>query len=286
MDKNRVSIITKWGAKRATRVADHVESFLHSCGKEVVRDVVESGVELVVVLGGDGTLLHVAQEAYKHDTPILGVNLGGLGYLTEIKVEEVKDVLLDFFSNKASIEKRMLLEVIHFDHERQVASTHVALNEIAILRGPYGKVINIPTWANNAFLTTYRGDGLIVSTPTGSTAYNLSAGGPILHPTLEATILTPVCPFALSARPILLPADMVLTVGMEASESRKNTKECTTSPPPLYVEIDGRMICGVVPGHTLEIKKAKRPLKLISSPSSGYFQILRGKLGWAGHLST
>ena len=265
-------------------MAEQIEAFLLSQGKGVVREAVGPEVGLVVVLGGDGTLLHVAEAAYRYDAPILGVNLGGLGYLTEIKVEEVEGVLLDFFSHRATIEERMLLEVTHHDHKGQIVSNHIALNEIAILRGPYGKVINIPTWADNSFLTTYRGDGLIIATPTGSTAYNLSAGGPILHPILETMILTPVCPFALSARPILLPAEMVLRVGMEAS--KEQMEDYSISPPPLYVEIDGRMICGVLPGHTLEIKRAKRRLKLLSSPSSGYFQILREKLGWAGHLST
>ena len=284
MAKETVSIITKLGARRATRVAEQIEAFLLSQGKGVVREAVGPEVGLVVVLGGDGTLLHVAEAAYRYDAQILGVNLGGLGYLTEIKVEEVEGVLLDFFSHRATIEERMLLEVTHHDHKGQVVSSHIALNEIAILRGPYGKVINIPTWADNSFLTTYRGDGLIIATPTGSTAYNLSAGGPILHPILETMILTPVCPFALSARPILLPAEMVLRVGMEASIEQ--SEDYSISPPPLYVEIDGRMICGVLPGHTLEIKRAERRLKLLSSPSSGYFQILREKLGWAGHLST
>lgn len=281
-----VCLIPKKGSGKAQDTAQRVEAFLKGKGLLVVRDRVVEGARLVVVLGGDGTLLHVAEDSHKYDAPILGVNLGGLGYLTEIKIKEIEDVIHAFFQGTAAMEERMLLEVSQLDAQGNLIAMHRALNEVAILRGPYGKVINIPTWADDSFLTTYRGDGLIIATPTGSTAYNLSAGGPILHPGLESIILTPVCPFALSARAIILPSHMKLKVRMELEkEAMPPPLTHSPSPPSLYVEIDGRVVEGVLPGHALTVKKAKGALKLISSPSSGYFQILRKKLGWAGHLS-
>ncbi len=278
-----VSLVTKRGSKRAQELGRQVYSFLVRQGIKVIEETVPKDCDLVIVLGGDGTLLHIAESAYRADAPILGVNLGGLGYLTEIQIEEIEKVVMSAIRGEADLEKRMLLKVEVLNSDCTSCATYCVLNEVAILRGSYGKVINIPTWAEGAFLTTYRGDGLIISTPTGSTAYNLSAGGPILHPRMEAMILTPVCPFALSARPIILPADSELEVCMEGFSNAGGVGASNQSPP-FYVEIDGKFVPGVKSKYKLVVKRAPGHLKLISSPSSGYFKILREKLGWAGHL--
>jgi len=280
-----VSLITKKGSERARMVSEKARTFLKQRGVEVSEGTVAQGCDLVVVLGGDGTLLHVAESAYKEDAPLLGVNLGGLGYLTEIQVEEMEEVLQAMLQGDFQVERRMLLKIQLETPQGQIISTHYALNELAILRSPRGKVISIPIWVNNTFLTTYRGDGLINSTPTGSTAYNLSAGGPILHPSLEAIILTPVCPFALGARPIILQADVQVVADLDAILGDKYGNDNKNKALTFFMETDGKIEENIGPGTRLRIKKAQGHLKLVSSPSSGYFEILREKLGWAGHLS-
>ncbi len=220
------------------------------------------GAEAVLVVGGDGTFLRAAPLAYRLNVPILGINFGKLGFLTEVQLEEAELALSLLTSGRFAIEERLMLE-IHFRGE-----TFLALNEAAILKGPLGHMIHLRVLAGEEYLTTYYGDGLIVATPTGSTAYNLSAGGPILHPGARAMVLTPICPFMLSARPLVLPAEMNLEIQL-VSPSQE-----------VHLVVDGGIYREIPPGERLRVQKAERPLKLIASPTRSYFAILRDKLGW------
>ncbi|MEZ0328132.1 MAG: NAD(+)/NADH kinase [Dissulfuribacterales bacterium] len=270
---NKIGIVLKQASQQAIECARHLEALCHERGIATTRSELDDTVEMLVVLGGDGTLLHAAARAYEFDIPILGINLGALGFLTEFAADELNAVVDMLSSGGFELEERMLLNVtlcplggtsIHF----------VALNEAVITKGSTGKIIEIPVWTDDAFLASYRGDGLIVATPTGSTAYSLSAGGPLLHPTLKAIVVTPICPFALGIRPVILPAGM--TIRMDV---RKWNEEIT-------LIIDGQNHQELQKGGQVLIRRAERTLKLVRSPSRDYFQILRGKLGWGKGIAT
>ena len=237
-------------------------------GVSVNEGQVNHQAEAIVVLGGDGTLLHVAGKAYQLGIPLLGINLGGLGFLTEIHMDEMEQALDSLISGTLELDRRAILSVT-VKVSDSTDSTYYALNEAVINKGPLGTIITLPTWADGSFLTTYRGDGLIISTATGSTAYNLSAGGPILHPGIEALILTPICPFALNARPLILPGQMKVEI-----QIRNATEK-------ISLIIDGQVGHELNEGDRVEVQKAKGHLKLIKSPFRDYFTILREKLGWA-----
>ncbi len=218
--------------------------------------------DYLVVVGGDGTLLRAVPVAYQWDLPIVGINLGRLGFITEVAPSEVETLLEKLLSGEVEVEERMAFEVVHEDE------WFCCLNEVAVLKGPLGHMIRLTVRADGAYLTTYYGDGLLVSTPTGSTAYNLSAGGPIIHPKTEALVITPICPFMLSARPLVLPSNLSLEVTLSSPSQE------------VHLLVDGRINRILAPERSLFIKKAERPIKLVTSPTRNYFDILRNKLGW------
>lgn len=233
-------------------------------GFEITTDPQVQGLYAIVVLGGDGTLLRSAPLAYNYDVPLLGINLGRLGFLTEVTLDEAVQAFEELVRGDFQVEERLLLQVGHKQEN------FLVLNEAAILKGPFGHMIHIKVEAGGNLLTIYHGDGLIISTPTGSTAYNLSAGGPIVYPTCRSVILTPICPFMLSARPVVIPAELSLeaSLGREAEE--------------VHLILDGYINRPLSFGETISFRPAPRPLKLVKSPTRDYFGILRAKLGW-GH---
>jgi len=225
-------------------------------------------VDLVVVLGGDGTLLGAARRIGRYGIPILGVNLGGLGFITEVSLTNLyKDIKEIVEGERLPFENRLMLEarVFRMGEEKCVFSV---LNDVVINKAALARIIDLSVSINDTFLTTFKADGLIISSPTGSTAYNLSAGGPILHPNLEALILTPICPFTLAHRPIILPdtSTIEITVG-------QNSEEVTLT-------FDGQVGFNFMHKDTLFVSKSNKKLKLIKSPSQDYFEILRTKLKW------
>ena len=269
----QISLIVKHRSENANRIADVLVKDLLKRGISVTKGRIDSEDEAVIVLGGDGTLLHVAGDAYCRKIPLLGINLGGLGFLTEIHMDEMQDSIDSLISGAFDLDRRTILSVtVRRPDSRD--TEYYALNEAVVTKGPLGKIIDIPTWANDSFLTTYRGDGLIIATATGSTAYNLSAAGPILHPGLEALVLTPICPFALSARPLILPGEMEVVIRL------KNASE------EVSLIVDGQVGHQLKNGDILEIQKAEGYLKLIRSPLRDYFTILREKLGWTRGVGT
>jgi NAD+ kinase len=224
-------------------------------------------LDLVVVLGGDGTLLKAARFYGDQGAPVLGVNLGGLGFLTEIAREEFLPLFEKILAGDFQTEPRMMLaaEIIR---QGEARPSTPFLNDAVINKGALARIIDLETSINNQFLTSYRGDGLIVATPTGSTAYNLAAGGPILHPALETIIITPICPFALTNRPIIVQDNVVIDIRL-GSKARD-----------VWLTFDGQVGYPLEGGDVVRVKKKTGSLRLIKSPFKNYFEILRTKLKW------
>jgi NAD+ kinase len=228
-------------------------------------------VQLFIVLGGDGTLLGAARKVVQFGVPILGVNLGGLGFLTEIPIKRLYPALEMMLKNRLESETRLMLEtrVLRQGHE---ACRFSVLNDVVINKGALARIIDLDAYINDEFLTTFRADGLIVATPTGSTAYNLSAGGPVLYPTMESFILTPICPFTLTNRPIILPDSH--TVSIKLTKEREEEHVSLT--------FDGQVGFDLKHSDEVLIHTSEKKIKLIKSPDQSYFEILRQKLSWGG----
>lgn len=225
--------------------------------------------DLIIVLGGDGTLLSIARLAGKRSIPILGVNLGSLGFLTEMTVDELFPILERILEGKYDIEERMMLKASIFRQGEKITE-YSALNDVVISKGSMARIIDLDTRINDNFLTLYRVDGLIFSTPTGSTGYSLAADGPIVHPTLKAIIIAPICPFTLNNRPIMIPEQSKISVTLKT----ENVDYLLT--------MDGQVAFALKEGDTIEIEKSQSITKLIKSPYRDYFEVLRTKLQWSG----
>jgi len=280
----KISIVTKPNSYLANRIGQDIAEYLINRKIKVVLGKVDPKSDVVIVLGGDGTLLHVAGEVGSSKIPILGINLGGLGFLTETTSEEIENAIEGILQKDFEIEKRLMFSVEVRDCSSKLLASYYALNEVVIAKGPLGRMITIPTWVDDSFLTVYRGDGLIISSPTGSTAYNLSAGGPIIHPGVDAIVLTPICPFALSARPLILPASSKIELNFKYWSRDKDDsleKETYDLSKDITLIVDGRAGHPLKSKYKVLVKKAKEPLYLIKSQLRDYFTILREKLGWS-----
>lgn len=229
-------------------------------------DVVERS-DLIIVLGGDGTLLSVARIVYGRDVPLLGVNLGSLGFMTEFTLDELFPMLQRIVDGEYQIEERSMLEATIIRHDREIA-TYRTLNDVVINKGTLARIIELETYVDGEFLTTYRADGLIISTPTGSTAYSLAASGPILYPTIQAMVLTPICPFTLSQRSIVL-MDSVLVEVILLTEKED-----------VFVTLDGQEGFALRVKDKIRVRKAPCGVKLIKNPYRSFFEVLRTKLKW------
>ncbi len=223
--------------------------------------------DLLVVMGGDGTLLSVARHYGHLGIPILGVNVGGLGFLTEVALDELYPAMEQVLAGKFEVEERLMLQATLL-REGRPCFQEVVVNDAVVNKGALARIVELTTWIDGEYLTNYRADGLIVSTPTGSTAYTLSAGGPIVYPTLREILLLPICPFTLSNRPIILPE--TVTVAVTLGDKVRDT----------YLTIDGQVGETLEPHDRVEIKAAPYNLRLVKSPRRSYFEILRTKLGW------
>ncbi len=224
--------------------------------------------EFIVVMGGDGTILSVARHYGRLGLPLLGVNMGGLGFLTEISLDELYPTLEEHvLPGKFEVEERMILAVSLIRGGETIWQENV-LNDAVINKGALARIAELSTWIDDENLTTYRADGLIVSTPTGSTAYTLSAGGPIAYPTLRHIILLPICPHTLSNRPIILPE--TVTVAVTLDEKVQD----------VYLTLDGQVGRELRPRDRIEVRAGAYQVKLVKSPHRSHFEILRTKLGW------
>jgi NAD+ kinase len=280
---NRFGIIAK-NIPEAQKAARKLASWLASRHKKVFidsataaaikmpgheRTEIVSLAEMLIVLGGDGTLLSASRlVADAHcDVPIFGVNLGSLGFMAEVSLDELYDNLEKAIAGKLATEDRMLLSASVIRDGRRVALYRV-LNDAVINKGALARMMELKISVNDGHLTTLRADGLIVATPTGSTAYSLSAGGPIIHPTIHCFVLTPICPHTLSNRPIALPDNVTVTVCL------------TSQSEDVALTLDGQIGFPLVPHDVVEIKKSRFKMKLIKHPTKSYYEILRTKLKW------
>lgn len=227
-------------------------------------------VDLVVVLGGDGTLLSMADciGAAGANIPILGVNFGSLGFLTEVTLPELYPALEAAVSRRAPIEDRMMLRSTTA-RRTGTAPAYIALNDVVVTKAARARMIDLAVWVGDEFVTRVKADGLIVATPTGSTAYNLAAGGPIVEPSLDALILTPIAPHTLTNRPIVIPAGSPVRVQPHIDERDE-----------LYATFDGQAGFQLQSGDEIRICRAERALRLIRPSTRSYFEVLRQKLKW------
>ena len=253
-------------------------------GRVVVdREHLPEVVDLVLVLGGDGTLLAMADRiaAADRDIPILGVNFGSLGFLTEITRPELFASLDAIIDGRATHDERMMLQAVVGDAgdgpstirgatTADAARGLIALNDVVFTRGPLSRMVEVSVWVGEQFVTTVRADGLIVASPTGSTAYNLSAGGPIVHPAMDAMLITPIAPHTLTNRPIVIPAEREVRVAPTAA----------TAGDEMYVTVDGQSGFPLPQGRSVTISRAPRPLRLVRASARSYFEVLRQKLRW------
>ena len=243
---------------------------LFASGSRTIADraALPAQVDMLVVLGGDGTLLAMAKAIAEsgHDVPILAVNFGSLGFLTEITRPELHQALDTVLAGRASYDLRMMLSATAVGS----GASHMALNDVVFSRTALSRMIELSVSVGDQFVTAVKADGLIVATPTGSTAYNLAAGGPIVHPAMDALVLTPIAPHTLSNRPIVIPAEREVRVTSTSSNAGDE----------VYVTMDGQTGLPLPEGDELTIVRAQRPLRLVRSTTRSYFEVLRQKLKW------
>jgi len=235
------------------------------------RQDLASQVDVVIVLGGDGTLLAMAKAIAEsgHDIPILAVNFGSLGFLTEITRPEIFQSLDTVISGKATHDLRMMLRASATRAGRPLV-THLALNDVVFSRTALSRMIELDVSVGDQFVASVKADGLIVATPTGSTAYNLAAGGPIVHPSMDALVLTPIAPHTLTNRPIVISAEREVRVKSAGTNAGDE----------VYVTVDGQTGFALSEGDEIAITKAERPIRLIRATTRSYFEVLRQKLKW------
>ncbi len=264
-----VKNLTAWLEKRGKKVFIDRETAIAIKRPGYDRAKIAALAEMIIVLGGDGTLLSAARSVAESraNVPIFGVNLGSLGFMTEVSVGELYENLEQAIAGKLETEDRIMLSVSVIRNDKYV-ERYRALNDAVINKGALARMMDLTVSVNGIFLTTLRADGLIVATPTGSTAYSLAAGGPILQPTVHGLIVTPICPQTLTNRPICLPDDVAITVCL-TSESEDVT-----------LTLDGQIGFSLEPLNIIEIRKSRYKLRLIKHPTKTYYEILRTKLKW------
>ena len=227
-------------------------------------------VDLLVVFGGDGTILRTARLVRDRDVPLVGINLGTFGYLTEVNLNEMFSAMEVILSGEVQIEKRMMLDVETSGGEESAREGGTVLNDAVISRGNLSRIIELETSVDGNYLTTFKADGLIISTPTGSTAYSLAAGGPIVFPELDSILINPICPHTLTNRPIILHDHAEIKVTLWTAEQGAT------------LTLDGQVSFTIKSGDSVTIRKSKHVTTLVSSPHRTYLEILRTKLGWGG----
>jgi NAD+ kinase len=236
-------------------------------GKARTVPVLAASVDLMMVLGGDGTLLGVARNMPGRPVPILGVNLGSLGFLTETTLEEMESMLGEVLDGRYEVEDRMMLHASVVRGRKTIASQRL-LNDVVINKSALARILEMNIRIDRKFVTTYNADGLIISTPTGSTAYSLSAGGPIVHPALRAFCITPICPHTLTNRPLVVPDSVGIEVTLQSGAED------------VYCTMDGQVGLPMKLGDRLRVRRGAATLPLIISKHRNYFDVLRRKLGW------
>src|SRR5436190_10891748 len=234
---------------------------------EVQSEALAGDVDLILVLGGDGTMIATARMIGDQEVPVLGVNFGGLGYLAEFRIEELYSALESILTGQFRLDKRVML---HVDLQRgeDAVTRHRVLNDVVINKSALARIIEIEAYLNDQFVNSFRADGLIISTPTGSTAYNLSAGGPVIFPSMNAIVITPICPFTLSNRPIVVPDDAVIELRLKTDKEE------------VALTLDGQVGFPLRVDDRVLIRKSRTTINLIQPSNRNYFDVLRDKLRW------
>jgi NAD+ kinase len=264
-----VNELTQWFAAHQIDVVFDAETAMLVGGRtdSLPRLEVPSQCDLVVVLGGDGTLLSVARAMNSDGPPILAVNFGSLGFLTEITLEETFHTLESILIGKATTQKRLMIDVIVNREGTQFARYH-ALNDVVLTKGALARIIDIDVRINKQFVATYKADGLIVATPTGSTAYTLSAGGPIVFPTMAAMLITPIASHTLTFRTVVVPDTVKVELSLKATQES------------VFLTVDGQVGLALEGDDLLQIRKSAQSIELVESAHNNFFDILRQKLKW------
>lgn len=230
-------------------------------------DEIPDLVDLIIVLGGDGTLISVARQIGHRDVPILGINLGRLGFLTEVTQAELPAMLDRLVAGEYEVSERMMLDA-SIRRAGKVVGEYTVLNDVVINKGALARIIDMATSVDGRHLSTYKADGLIISTPTGSTGYNLAAGGPIIYPEINSLVITPICPHMLTNRPIVVWSKSVIEIEVKFENDV------------VFFTADGQVGRKLLPGDVVQVRRSEARTKLVTSPSKDYFEILRTKLSW------
>ena len=266
----RVGIVHKVASAEASETALYVGRFLEDKGVQVLVDEGEIGqsAELVVVLGGDGTLIHAQSLLSGRPVPILGVNMGSLGFMTEVPQDELYPMLDLVLAGKAKVSDRMKLKVhLHRGGTAERMLDAEVLNEVVISKAALSRMAELDTRCSGDFVTTYKADGVIVATPTGSTAYALAANGPIMYPTMRGVIIAPICPHTLTQRPLVVPDD-------------ENIEIVLANDAQAYLTLDGQKGLPLQRGDRVQVKQSHNRVLLVRNPHIDFFGILRAKLRW------
>jgi NAD+ kinase len=280
-----VGIISRPRPEDISRVVPQLIEWVQAHGAEVICDFETRGcigplapatakreeladrADLLIVLGGDGTLLSAARLAASRKVPILPVNLGGLGFLTTVSQDELYGILEEIFSNKHRVSERVMLEA-EVLRAGALVRRQIALNDAVLNKGALSRIMDLELRVNDEYVTTYKADGLILCTPTGSTAYSLAAGGPIIYPTVEAFVVTPICPHTLTNRPLVIPDSAVVEIAFKAGEGS------------VFLTLDGQVGIELIAEDHVKIRKAPDKIHLVRPAKRTYYQILRSKLKW------
>lgn len=270
-----VRTLTGFLASRSVRVImDDTTANLISASDIPIytREEISSNCDLVIVVGGDGSMLSMAKFIASEEVPVLGVNRGRLGFLTDVLPDDIEEQLTQVLEGEYTLEKRFLLEVqLRRGDSRE--DLGYALNDVVLHPGQAAQMIEFELFVDERFVYSQESDGLIVATPTGSTAYALSAGGPIMHPSLNAVVLVPMYPHSLSSRPIVIDGDSEIRLEVSAKESLQPQLSC-----------DGEIRHNVLAGDVILVRKKSLPLQLIHPPNHSFYQACRSKLGWGSRL--
>jgi NAD+ kinase len=287
---SRVGIVAKRGLRAAADHLDHLASWLRAHKLEAVfetetaalgpaprsravrsREDLPADVDLVVVMGGDGTLLSMATRIAQagRDIPILGVNFGSLGFLTEVRIDELYSALDAAMSGTATIDERAMLAADAY-REREHFDTRIVLNDVVFTKAALSRIIELSISVSTGLMTKVKADGLIIASATGSTAYNLAAGGPIIHPRVDAIAITPIAPHTLTNRPVVIP-------GSEVIEVRPHIDSMADD---IYVTYDGQTGYPLQKGDAIRVRTSEHRLRLVKAPARSYFEVLREKLKW------
>src|SRR5580765_5741332 len=273
-----VGIVVKPGHAEARETAAELSQWLEKrgiaqTGVPISAGEITSGhklsldADLIVVLGGDGTMISTARLVVDADVLVLGINYGSLGYLTDFRIEEMFPALESIIEGNYEIDRRVMLEAEHWRGGEKLATGRV-LNDVVINKSALARIIEIEVKLNSLFVNSFRADGLIVATPTGSTAYNLSAGGPIVYPSMNAVVLTPICPFTLTNRPIVVPDRAEIELKLIGEHKG------------VLLTLDGQTGIPLNSGDTVLIRKSETTFNLVQPPNRNYFDVLRNKLKW------